>query len=83
MIKAEVTVVGTVMQPTQTKKYSQGGYFFSSTLKTSVPQAGGGFKEVNVSISAPQKILYISTCWSRSLGRRTPVLLTAYPETYP
>ena len=54
MIKAEVSVVGTVMQPTQTKKYSQGGYFFSSTLKTSVPQAGGGFKEVNVSISAPQ-----------------------------
>ncbi len=54
MIKAEVSVVGTLLEPAQAKQNAQGGYYYSASMKSSVPQVGGGSKEVIVSISAPQ-----------------------------
>lgn len=53
MIKAEVTLVGTVRQAAQVKQNTQGAYYYSSSVSTSVPKQEGGFQEVFVSIRAP------------------------------
>lgn len=54
MIKAEVTVVGTVTQAAQIKQNKEGNYFYSASLKSSIPHKEGGFKEVSISLAAPQ-----------------------------
>lgn len=53
MIKAEVNLVGTVRQAAQVKQNTQGAYYYSSSVCTSVPKQEGGFQEVYVNIKAP------------------------------
>lgn len=55
MIKAEVTIVGTVKQTAQVKQSQNGGYYYSTSMATSIPQKEGGFKEVFVSLKAPKE----------------------------
>lgn len=53
MIKADVTVVGIVIQASQVRQTSK-GYVLAAAIKTVVPQKEGGMQEVLISISAPQ-----------------------------
>lgn len=53
MIKADVTVFGTVVQGSQVKQTAK-GYILTAAVRTSVPQKEGGMQDVLVSVSAPQ-----------------------------
>lgn len=53
MIKADVTVIGNVVQPPQVKQNPR-GYFYTAVVRSSVPQKEGGTQDILISLSAPQ-----------------------------
>ena len=55
MIKAEVSVVGTVMQAVQLKQSQQGSRFYSVTIETEVAQKEGGVRKVLIGVTAPME----------------------------
>lgn len=55
MIKAEVSVVGTVMQAVQLKQSQQGSRFYSVTIETEVAQKEGGIRKVLIGVTAPME----------------------------
>ena len=55
MIKAEVSVVGTVSQAVQLKLSQQGNRYYSVSVETEVSQKEGGTRKIQVMVTAPME----------------------------